>query len=398
MEDTADRDYGAMKMAGAWLKAFSRSLGTTLATLPEGVRVALLISAVVLIGTILAFAWPTGRHLPQPYATLSAIFGWSYFCFWTMSFFPQVYSNFLNKSVVGLSFDFVGMNLLGFTSYALFNCSMFWNKGVRAEYKEFHSSEAPPVEASDVLFSVCGACMTLIMAVQCCVYERGGQVISRACSIFIAVGLCVGATYTLLVTVLHKSVGRPFTWLYLLYYFSFIKLCVTPLKYIPQVILNFNRKSTQGWNIFNVLLDLSGGTLSLAQILLIGAVSSDWTVVTGNLVRFGLALISLVFDVIFVVQHYVLYPGNKEVPAIELVHYEPVFESGDMSVPMMGDKRASTSSLLSEQKGLGLHVISPAQVVKAKLGGASPERAEKREDQLTLLQNCGMITSSSANI
>ena len=395
MGNSLQRANGAMKLARAWVKAFCSSLGTILQVLPEGARVALLILLVILLGTVLAFAWPTGTHLPQPYATLSAIFGWSYFCFWTMSFFPQVYSNFAEKSVVGLSFDFVGMNLLGFTSYALFNCSMFWDEVVRAEYKEMHSSEAPPVEASDVLFSLSGACMTLVMAVQCCWYERGDQVISRPCTLFIAASLCVGTGYTLLVAVLHSSVGKPFIWLYLLYYFSFIKLCVTPLKYIPQVLLNFRRKSTQGWNIFNVLLDLSGGTLSLAQIMLIGAVSSDWTVVSGNLVRFGLALISLVFDIIFIVQHYVLYPGSGEAPGIELVQYEHVSGTGDLPESVGGELAGSATSLLPQHNGMHQAGLKESKV---KLGRGQMGMPEKGEDQLVLLERCGTATSSSSYV
>ncbi|CAN0533671.1 unnamed protein product, partial [Scytosiphon promiscuus] len=31
------------------------------------------------------------------------------------------------------------------------------------------------------------------------------------------------------------------------------------LKYIPQVILNIRRRSTKGWTIWNVILDLTGG-------------------------------------------------------------------------------------------------------------------------------------------
>ncbi len=34
----------------------------------------------------------------------------------------------------------------------------------------------------------------------------------------------------------------------------------------------------------------------------------DWSPVTGNPVKFGLGSVSMLFDVIFMVQHYVLYP------------------------------------------------------------------------------------------
>lgn len=66
------------------------------------------------------------------------------------------------------------------------------------------------------------------------------------------------------------------------YFCSFIKMAVTLVKYIPQVALNHSRQSTEGWSIDNVLLDLSGGLLSVAQVLISCQVLSDWKAVTGG--------------------------------------------------------------------------------------------------------------------
>ena len=38
------------------------------------------------------------------------------------------------------------------------------------------------------------------------------------------------------------------------------------LKYVPQVMLNVRRRSTKGWTIWNVILDLTGGLLSVVQV------------------------------------------------------------------------------------------------------------------------------------
>lgn len=40
------------------------------------------------------------------------------------------------------------------------------------------------------------------------------------------------------------------------------------LKYVPQVLLNIRRRSTKGWTIWNVILDLTGGLLSVLQVCL----------------------------------------------------------------------------------------------------------------------------------
>lgn len=93
-----------------------------------------------------------------------------------------------------------------------------------------------------------------------------------------------------------------------LYLLSSIKLTITIIKYIPQVLLNYNRKSTEGWNVWNVLLDFSGGMLSLLQLVLDCVDLGDWTGITGNWAKFGLSFVSITFDIVFMLQHVVLYP------------------------------------------------------------------------------------------
>lgn len=76
---------------------------------------------------------------------------------------------------------------------------------------------------------------------------------------------------------------------------------------MPQVYMNYQRKSTQGWSIGQILFDFAGGVLSLAQLFLDASFQEDWSGVTGNPAKLGLSNISMIFDVIFITQHYVLY-------------------------------------------------------------------------------------------
>ena len=86
-----------------------------------------------------------------------------------------------------------------------------------------------------------------------------------------------------------------------------MKLFVTVIKYIPQVWVNYKRKSTVGWSIYQILLDLIGGVLSILQLVIDSSLEEDWSGVTGNPVKFGLGNVSIFFDLIFIVQHYILY-------------------------------------------------------------------------------------------
>ena len=41
-------------------------------------------------------------------------------------------------------------------------------------------------------------------------------------------------------------------------------------QYIPQAYINFKRKLTIGWSVGNVILDFSGGALSVFQMVIDG--------------------------------------------------------------------------------------------------------------------------------
>jgi cystinosin len=76
--------------------------------------------------------------------------------------------------------------------------------------------------------------------------------------------------------------------------------------------MNYKRKSTVGWSIYPILLDFSGGWLSLSQLIIDSALQNDWSGITGNPVKFGLGNITIVFDIIFLLQHYVLYRNPEK--------------------------------------------------------------------------------------
>ena len=76
--------------------------------------------------------------------------------------------------------------------------------------------------------------------------------------------------------------ARVIEFLDFLYLVSTIKLISSLVKYIPQVMLNYRLKSTAGWSIHNVLLDLLGGVLSEAQLFYDSAVSNNWEGIIGQ--------------------------------------------------------------------------------------------------------------------
>lgn len=97
---------------------------------------------------------------------------------------------------------------------------------------------------------------------------------------------------------------------------------MTFVKYIPQVMLNFHNKSTDGWSIGQILFDLSGGILSLSQLLIDASLQKDWSGILGNPTKLGLAVVSMSFDLIFITQHYLLY-RDPAGPSSDKITIEP---------------------------------------------------------------------------
>lgn len=157
----------------------------------------------------------------------------------------------------------------------------------------------------------------------------------------------------------------------MVYTLQYVKLAISIIKYVPQAYLNYQRKATTGWSIHNILLDISGGGLSLAQLVLDSSLQSmlsfspaelsfspaelcwagltvwkdDWSGLTGNPVKFFLSQIAILFDVVFIVQHYVLYRHRPE-------ELESVVEAGYGSVGSASGKR-STGKMYGTGAGEG---------------------------------------------
>jgi len=276
---------------------------------------------------------------------LSDLLGWGYFFAWSFSFWPQVIANYRAKSCRGLSLEFQWLNALGFTCYAIYNVAVYSFARVRDDdAARNHGTPTDLVKPNDVAFAVHALFATLLTLRQIYMYDEG-RVVALWCK------LAVASTMLVLFFALVETVSRDvrweadqgfwsshnaFTWLGWVTLVSFVKLGVSCVKYIPcvfafiflscpvggwrggarlttkrrQVWLNYKRRSTKGWSILNVLLDLLGGVLSLMQLVLDASSTGDWTAATDNPIKFGLGFVSIFFDGVFLMQHYYWFPAT----------------------------------------------------------------------------------------
>ncbi|XP_045614341.2 cystinosin homolog [Procambarus clarkii] len=256
------------------------------------------------------------------------VLGWLYTIAWDVSFLPQIYRNWHRKSVMGLSFDFLTLNFIGFSSYFIFNMGLFWIDEIQAEYFLRHPRSVLHVRLNDVIFPLYAVLCTAVQIIQCFFLQRGpGQRVSITCRVIASVMVVSEVVGCILVPLVDSIL-----WLDLLYYLSYIKLAVTCIKYFPQLWENYRQQNTEGWSIWQVILDFTGGSLSLLQMFLLAGNYDDWFSVLTDPAKLGLGLVSVLFDIMFFIQHYCLYrhPGVKANTAssLQLVGNDDMSQSG----------------------------------------------------------------------
>ncbi|KAK1567550.1 hypothetical protein Q3G72_013420 [Acer saccharum] len=253
------------------------------------------------------------------------VFGWISFVSWSVSFYPQVILNFRRKRVIGLNFDFVVLNLTKHSSYMIYNICLFFSPVIQKQYFEKYGfGQMIPVAANDVAFSIHAVLLTAVTLFQIAIYERGSQKISKT-AIGIVSAVWLAAAICFFVALPHHS------WLWLINIFNSIQVSMTLIKYIPQAVMNFRRKSTDGFSIGNILLDFLGGCTSYGQMITQSIDQNSWVNFYGNIGKTLLSLVSIFFDLLFMCQHYLLYPNKKAVISCKLNKdgADPLLKSSD---------------------------------------------------------------------
>lgn len=278
----------------------------------------------IVSGFVLGTIIPGSSFIAQPGLRLvSSILGWTYMSAWSLSFYPQLFLNHVRKDIEGLSVDFQVLNLMGFGCYSVYNCMMYWSGAIRSQYASLHDGHMPALHMNDVVFSCHAFIVTLLVFIQCCMYGSLRSSLSMWTVAFCSVAFFVSIAWAALL--FWGQIDAPLleyfdglTWIYFL---SYIKLLITLTKYVPQIFLNYIRKSTIGWSAWNANLDLMGGLLSLSQAVLDSFAIHHWSSITGNPVKFGLGLVSMLYDATLMFQHYLLYPDSLH-EAKDLLHEE----------------------------------------------------------------------------
>jgi len=240
---------------------------------------------------------------------LSDGLGWIYTIAWMLCFYPQIWENWKRKSVTGYSFDFFALDTTDLTVYSVYNLALYAITSIKEEYKREEHTNVIPVKINDLVFSTNGVVCCIIMLIQAFIYERGGQKVSK---------ICKGVTLLIFLYIFSTMIPTLTGALNLVDFFeyiSYVKIATT-LKYMPQVWMNYQRGSTQGFSIGMVALDITGGSLSVGQMLVNCYNKDDWSSLEGNATKLLVGIMSVLFDVILMAQH-LFYKHNIPLKSLQ---------------------------------------------------------------------------------
>ena len=233
---------------------------------------------------------------------LAVILEIAYVCIWSAAYYYQLYMMVTLKSGKGFSLDYQYLSTVSMGFYACYNTYFFFSK-------------APSFYALiDMLFSVHA---TAIHAVLICLtyrYPRGINRVHGSIIWVISIMLCLIAVYYLLgVKLAIDSINGFFL------YLACSKINFSVVKYLYQIFLSYERKSTKGYSIVYVACNLVGASLSVAQLLAEKAVDARGRF---NYPKMALGLITMSFELGFMYQHYVLYGPENILEDVSLMEAE----------------------------------------------------------------------------
>lgn len=264
---------------------------------------------------------------------VSQVLGWTYTSLWSLSFYPQPILNYRRLSTVGTTIDFSLLNILGYLTYLIYNATFYFSSQVRSQYAMKNNGLMPTVQLNDIAYSIHALILSSITYSQFLLsswwgFEQSKRALgARHTKVaWIPFGGCLLGILASGILVLVKHLQDPLGhWavIDLIYVISYVKLVTTLFKYIPQVRINYLNKSTKGFAIDQILLDLSGGIASILQLAVDSYCQGDWSGVTGNLTKLLLGNITILFDAIFLTQHYCLYVDNND---LIMEEQEPLIE------------------------------------------------------------------------
>lgn len=259
------------------------------------------------------------------------LLGLLYVAAWSISMYPPVITNLRKRSSAAISKDFVLLNSAGYF-YLLISLTIqlfFWVPTSRTVLQDgtVPADLKPKVTNFDFWYCFHGFVMNLVLLSQVIYGVKLWKLKTDNFHIrmkpyyyrFLVISIVVFSILTFRFGVENGKQGwsntRSLSYCNSLFV---LKISMSLIKYIPQVIHNYDRKSMEGFAIQSVVLDVTGGIASLLQLLvqITNEHELNYMTIVSNFGKIGLALVTLTFNFIFISQWLLFRKSRNFKPAI----------------------------------------------------------------------------------
>ncbi|ODQ77894.1 hypothetical protein BABINDRAFT_163266 [Babjeviella inositovora NRRL Y-12698] len=238
----------------------------------------------------------------------------------------------------GLSINYLLLNIFGYVIYLVAIWLQLFHQETKRQFasQSQHTTDSQDQPATlidyyDLVFYVHGMCMNLVFLYQVVTLSRAQSLYLRSFlrSAAVAPLLKVNMVVKLIVVLMLLVIVRnwfadyedEFSYVAFIRVLSTLKMATSFFKFIPQMILNYKTKSMGGLAINGIWLDVLGNILFFIQLVMScemilearnDHISTVFDVMAENPGKVGILLVGFGFNVISIVQYYVLYANTVE--------------------------------------------------------------------------------------
>jgi cystinosin len=156
------------------------------------------------------------------YEGLQQTCGWISFVVWSLSFYPQIYQNYMSKSVAGFSVEFAMLNPVGFYFYTVYNMQGYIDQKI---------GNTGEVDPNDIVFGVHAFALASIQLTQIFMYDRGKQpAINWYIVAFLFVEFALVITFWILEIMRPDAISQDW---FTVRICGNCKIAITLIKYMP---------------------------------------------------------------------------------------------------------------------------------------------------------------------
>ena len=212
------------------------------------------------------------------------------------------------QSVEGVSVDFAYLNLLGCIFYLASVCMLYFSTTVRMEYAlRFGTKKIPLIRFNDIVYGVHSLALVIVLLWQFFVsgYRKHATQHLSATIKWLTVIMILSTIGLLLHAWEISTTRRHYELVDVASIFGTVKVFLSSIKYLPQAYHNFQRKSVKGFAVTGYVLELLGGMFCISQFFIDAYIQDDLIGAIQHPVKLLLALVSMLFSAIFIIQHYI---------------------------------------------------------------------------------------------